>query len=193
MVRMFILMKSQMTLNLDHLGHKLGQYVRLKKCLLWTLEAMISAQLINFLVNWALICSHSSCCIDPKIHLCGSWHEWAIQGHHGPLVFVSVDLLGCNPIILLATLERMLLKTLKEMEYTAESVKFKQFNPFTNKPFLLCVCSTTLLKTLLEKEKLLVKSNFSFSHSVFYPFGELFAILFKVEIVVCKLFQFWKV
>ena len=31
------------------------------------------------------------------------------------------------------------------------------------------VCSTSLLKTLREKEKLLVTSNFSFSHSVFYP------------------------
>ena len=32
-------------------------------------------------------------------------------------------------------------------------------------------------------------SNFSFSHSVFYPFGELSAIFIKFEIVVCKLFQ----
>ena len=30
-----------------------------------------------------------------------------------------------------------------------------------------CVCSTSLLKTLWENEKLLVTSNFSFSHSVF--------------------------
>ena len=30
---------------------------------------------------------------------------------------------------------------------------------------------TSLLKTLWEKEKLLVTSNFSFSHSIFYPFG----------------------
>ena len=36
----------------------------------------------------------------------------------------------------------------------------------------LCVCSTSLLKTLLEKEKLLIMSNFSFSHSVFYPFRD---------------------
>ena len=35
------------------------------------------------------------------------------------------------------------------------------------------ICSTSLLKTQLEKEKLLVTSNFSFSHFVFYPFGEL--------------------
>ena len=32
------------------------------------------------------------------------------------------------------------------------------------------------LKTLWEKGKLLVKSNFPFSHSVFYPFKELSAI-----------------
>ena len=30
---------------------------------------------------------------------------------------------------------------------------------------------TSLLKTLLEKEKLPVTSNCSFPHSVFYPFG----------------------
>ena len=32
--------------------------------------------------------------------------------------------------------------------------------------------------------------NFSFSHSVLYPFGMLSAIFVKFEIVVCKLFQF---
>ena len=35
---------------------------------------------------------------------------------------------------------------------------------------------TSLLKTLWEKEKLLVTSNFSFTHSVFYQFRELSAI-----------------
>ena len=35
-------------------------------------------------------------------------------------------------------------------------------------------------------------SNFSFSHSVFCPFGEPSAIVIKFEIVVCKLFQVWK-
>ena len=43
-------------------------------------------------------------------------------------------------------------------------------NPFPNKPWFLRVCSIILLKTLWEKEKLLVTSNFSFSHSVFNPF-----------------------
>ena len=63
-------------------------------------------------------------------------------------------------------------------------------NPFPNKPWFLRVCSWSLLKKLLEKEKLLVTSNFSFSHSVFLPFRKPSAILIKSEIVVCKLFEF---
>ena len=70
---------------------------------------------------------------------------------------------------------------------------WKHFNPSPNKPWILCVCSTKLLKTIWEKKKLLVTSNFSFSHSVFYPFGDLSTIFIKCEIVVCKLFQFGKV
>ena len=66
-------------------------------------------------------------------------------------------------------------------------------NPFPNKLWFLCVCSTSLLKTLWEKEKLLVTSNFSFSHHVFYPFRELSAIFIEFEIVVCSLFQFGRV
>ena len=38
--------------------------------------------------------------------------------------------------------------------------------PFPNKLWLLHFCSTSLLKTLWEKEKLLLMGNFSFSHSV---------------------------
>ena len=40
------------------------------------------------------------------------------------------------------------------------------------------------------KEKLLVTSNISFSHSLFYPFGDLSAFFIKLKIFVCKLFQF---
>ena len=46
----------------------------------------------------------------------------------------------------------------------------------------LRVCSTSLLKTLWEKGKLLVMSNFSFSRSVFFPFGELSAIFDKLKL-----------
>ena len=65
--------------------------------------------------------------------------------------------------------------------------------PFPNNPWFLRVSSTSLLKTLWEKKKLLVTSNFFFYHSVFYLFRELSAIFVKFEIVVCKLFQFERV
>ena len=67
------------------------------------------------------------------------------------------------------------------------------FNPLPNKLCFLRVCSTSLLKTLREKEKLLVTSNFSFSHSILYPLEELSFIFIRSEIVVCKLFQFGRV
>ena len=66
----------------------------------------------------------------------------------------------------------------------------REFNPFPDMPWFLRVCIVSLLKTLREKEKLLVTSNLSFSHSVFYPFGELSAIFIKLKIVVCNLFEF---
>ena len=44
-----------------------------------------------------------------------------------------------------------------------------------------------------EMVKLLLTRNFSFFHSVFYPFWELFAIFIKFRIVVCKLIQFGRV
>ena len=82
------------------------------------------------------------------------------------------------------------------------SICHLNLNPFPNKPWFLCACSTSLLKKLWEKEKLLITSNFSFSHSVFYTFVELSAIFTFVElsaifinfeIVVCLLFQFGRV
>ena len=59
------------------------------------------------------------------------------------------------------------------------------FNPFPNKPWFSRVCSASLIKTLWEKKKLLITSNFSFSQSVFYWFGELSAIFLKFKSVVC--------
>ena len=79
-------------------------------------------------------------------------------------------------------------KHLKMIQNTLISV-----NPFPNKPWFLHVCSTNVLKTLWEKVKLLVTSNFTFFHSVLCPFGELFAIFIKLKMVVCKLFQFGRV
>ena len=50
---------------------------------------------------------------------------------------------------------------------------------------------STLCSGELKKEKMLITSNFSFFHSVFYTFGELSAIFINSESVVCKL-SVWK-
>ena len=47
------------------------------------------------------------------------------------------------------------------------SIVWKLVNPFPNKPWFSNVCSVSLLKTLWEKEKLLITSDFSFSPLVF--------------------------
>ena len=56
--------------------------------------------------------------------------------------------------------------------------------PFPNKPWFLRVCSTSLLKTLWKKEKLLVTSNFSFSPQCFLTVCRTFCHFIKLEIVV---------
>ena len=66
-------------------------------------------------------------------------------------------------------------------------------NPFPNKPWFLRVCSTSILKTLWEKEKLLISSNFSFSHSVFYLFEELSVIFINFKSVACLVCPFGRV
>ena len=74
--------------------------------------------------------------------------------------------------------------------------KFLQmfYNLLLNKTIIFCVCNTKLLKTLREKEKLLVASNFSFSHSVFFfTLFENFVIFVNFEIVVCELYQVGRV
>ena len=59
------------------------------------------------------------------------------------------------------------------LTYQPDQVKqvCMNLNPFPHSDTFWCPWETSLLKTLWEKEKLLVTSNFSFSHSVFYLFG----------------------
>ena len=66
-----------------------------------------------------------------------------------------------------------------------------KFNPFPNKPWFSRICSKNLSKTLWEKEKLLVMSNFSFYHSVFYRFGELSAISLNLKLLSANSFSFF--
>ena len=56
----------------------------------------------------------------------------------------------------------------------------------------LGVCSTSLLKILLEKEKLHIMSNFSISHSVFYPFLRVFCYLHLIWNCPLRSLWVWK-
>ena len=60
----------------------------------------------------------------------------------------------------------------------SDTLKVDLINPFPNKSLFLCVCSTSLMKTLYV------------SHRVFYPSGKLSTIFIKFKNVVCELFQF---
>ena len=54
-------------------------------------------------------------------------------------------------------------------------------NPLPKTPGFYCLQYKSFGNTAWKKEKLLVLNNFSFSHSVFYPFGECSAIFIKFE------------
>ena len=90
--------------------------------------------------------------------LCIYFLEFVI-GHHSTIAWLIVPFTFCrcstNSPVLSAVFFLSLL-------YSCTT-----FNPFPNKPWFSRVFSISLLKTLWEKEKLLVTSNFSFSHSVF--------------------------
>ena len=88
--------------------------------------------------------------------------------------------------------EEFLMRAMWKSKGSSEKMFENKINPFPNKPWFLHVCSTSLLKTLWEKEKLLVTSNFSFSNSVFYPFGELSAILIKFKNCHLQTLSVWK-
>ena len=89
--------------------------------------------------------------------------------------FFELSFINLKPLysqfILREIIVTSLLRTLTE----ESTNNFKMdINPFPNKPWFSCVCSASLLKTLWEKEKLLMTSNFSFTHCVFYPFENFF-------------------
>ena len=66
------------------------------------------------------------------------------------------------------------------------------FNPFPNKSWFLRVYSASILKTLQEKEKLLVTSNFSFFNSVFYPHRELFPHFHQLRNCCLQTLSVWE-
>ena len=64
---------------------------------------------------------------------------------------------------------------------------------FPKQALVLRVCSRSLLKTLWEKEKLLVTSNFSFSHSVLYSFVYFQPFPSKLKVLSANFFKFGRV
>ena len=80
-------------------------------------------------------------------------------------------------------------KTKWVQKMLASSIFFSFHNIFKKAHVLMCLYSASLLKTLWKKEKLLVTSNFSFSHSVFSPFCKFLCHFHQI----CKFFQFGRV
>ena len=67
-----------------------------------------------------------------------------------------------------------------------------EFNPFSNKSWFLRVCSTSLLKTMWEKEKLLVTNNFFFSHGVFLSILSTFRHFYQIWNFRLQTLSVWK-
>ena len=63
-------------------------------------------------------------------------------------------------------------------------------NPFPTKPWFLCGCSTSLLKTLWEK--LIVTRNFSFSPQCFLPFRRTFRHCRQIQNCCLQTLLIWK-
>ena len=58
----------------------------------------------------------------------------------------------------------------------------------TQSRLLMTLRQSALLKTLWEKEKMLVTSIFSFSHNVFYSSQNKFQVFSHIHSVICKVF-----
>ena len=76
-------------------------------------------------------------------------------------------------------------KTLEGIKLKAfENNKSKFSKPFPKQALVFTCLQNKSFKTMWEKETF--ARNFSFSHSVFYPYENLSAIFIKFKIVVCK-------
>ena len=72
-------------------------------------------------------------------------------------------------------------------------LKFYNMNhsyPFSKQALVLCACSTIFFENTLEKEEIARNKQFPLFSQCFLHFWEIFL---KIEIIVCKLFQFGRV
>ena len=65
----------------------------------------------------------------------------------------------------------------KKNSFGHSQISIDSFNPFPNKSWFLHVCVT---------------SNFFFSHSIFYPFGELSPVIIRFEKSRLQTLSLWK-
>ena len=78
------------------------------------------------------------------------------------------------------------------IEYQASHHKiWDPFNPFAYKPWFLRVCSTSLLKTLRAKEKLLISSNFSYLPLCFLPVFRTFHHFHQIKNCRLQILSVW--
>ena len=68
----------------------------------------------------------------------------------------------------------------------------KFIKSFAKHGLVFTVYSTSLLKTMQEKEKMPITNKFSFSHSVFNPFGEFLPFSSKSELLSANCFSLEK-
>ena len=67
------------------------------------------------------------------------------------------------------TPDEMLLEK-EKMQHFSSMFSVLSINTSPNKPLFICVCRTSILKTLWEKEKLPITSHFFFPQNEFCPF-----------------------
>ena len=128
------------------------------------------------------------CIIESVLHDVMKKHHVLLFEHVQQVVFIFIIPQKCFQGYTGISVSVHLCVRVQDFSFCQSSCRV--IKPFQNKPWFLCVCTISLLKTLREKEKLLVTSNFSFFHRIFYPFGELSIIFIKFIIDFCKLFRF---
>ena len=87
-------------------------------------------------------------------------------------------------LVFFATFSSILVTSLSNFGHV-----IKELNPFPNKPWFSCVCSTSLLETQREKEILRVMSNFSFCTVFSTHFENFRSILSNLKLLSANSFS----
>ena len=111
---------------------------------------------------------HSSVGSVADLRTRGCWFDPRLSQYsfQGLMVVVATGFIPLSPLSVVLTMVMW-----KSSQWLGKNILWSTIvNPFPHNNTFWHPWETSLLKTLLEKEKLLIMSNFSFSHKVFYPF-----------------------